>query len=47
MAQSIMELEARCKAVALADALCAAWPALRANLLLLREEVRVIIEKAA
>ena len=46
MAQSIVQLEGLCKAAALPDAR-AAWPALRAQMLVLREEVRVIIEKAA
>ena len=46
MARSIQQLEALCKTAALVEAR-AAWPALRAQMLLLREEVRVIIEKAA
>ena len=46
MAQSIVQLEGLCKAAALSDAR-AAWPALRGQMLVLREEVRVIIEKAA
>jgi HPt (histidine-containing phosphotransfer) domain-containing protein len=46
MAHSIQQLEALCKSAALPEAR-AAWPALRAQMLLLREEVRVIIEKAA
>ena len=46
MARSIQQLEALCKSAALPEAR-AAWPALRAQMLLLREEVRVIIEKAA
>jgi len=46
MARSIQQLEALCKTAALAEAR-AVWPALRAQMLLLREEVRVIIEKAA
>ena len=46
MAQSIVQLEALCKTDALVDAR-AAWPALRAQMLRLGEEVRVIIEKAA
>ena len=46
MARSIQQLEALCKTAALVEAR-AAWPALRAHMLLLREEVRVIIEKAA
>ena len=46
MAQSIAQLEALCKTAAVAEAR-AAWPALRAQMLRLGEEVRVIIEKAA
>ncbi len=46
MAQSIVQIEMFCKAAAVLDAR-AAWPALRALMLVLREEVRVIIEKAA
>ncbi len=46
MAQSIVQIEMFCKAAAVLDAR-AAWPALRAQMLVLREEVRVIIEKAA
>ena len=46
MAQSIVQLEALCKTAALAEARTA-WPALRAQMLRLGEEVRVIIEKAA
>ena len=46
MARSIQQLEAFCKTAALGEARTA-WPALRAQMLLLREEVRVIIEKAA
>ena len=46
MAQTIVQLEVLCKASALREAR-AAWPALRAQMLVLREEVRVIIEKAA
>ena len=46
MAQRIIDLEAVCKTGAL-DAARLAWPVLRANMLELREEVRVIIEKAA
>jgi len=45
LAQQIVELEALSKA-GVVQAACAQWPPLRANLLLLREEVRVIIEKA-
>jgi len=46
MAHSIQQLEALCKSAALVEAR-AAWPALRADMLRLSEEVRVIIEKAA
>jgi len=46
MAQSIVQLEALCKTAAVVEAR-AAWPALRAQMLRLGEEVRVIIEKAA
>ena len=46
MAQRIIDLEAVCKTGAL-DAARLAWPVLRANMLDLREEVRVIIEKPA
>ena len=46
MAQRIIDLEAVCKAGA-GDAARAAWPVLRADMLDLHEEVRVIIEKAA
>jgi len=46
MAQSIVQLEGLCKAAALSEAR-AAWPALHAQMLVLRQEVRVIIEKAA
>ena len=46
MAQSVVQLEALCKSAFMVEAL-SAWPALRANMLLLREEVRVIIEKGA
>jgi hypothetical protein len=46
MAQRIIDLEAVCKAGA-GDAARAAWPLLRADMLDLHEEVRVIIEKAA
>jgi len=45
LAAQTVALEAQCKA-GVGDAACAHWPGLRANLLLLREEVRVIIEKA-
>lgn len=44
LARQIVALEVLGKSGA-ALAACADWPALRANLLLLREEVRVIIEK--
>jgi len=46
MAQLIRQVEALCKTSALAEAR-SAWPALRAQMLRLGEEVRVIIEKAA
>ena len=46
MAQLIWQVEALCKTAALAEAR-SAWPALRAQMLRLGEEVRVIIEKAA
>ena len=46
MAQLIRQVEALCKTAALAEAR-SAWPALRAQMLRLGEEVRVIIEKAA
>ena len=46
MAQLIRQVEALCKTAALAEAR-SAWPALRAQMLRLAEEVRVIIEKAA
>ena len=46
LAAQIVALELLSKSGA-GHAACADWPALRANLLLLREEVRVIIEKAA
>ena len=45
LTRQIVALETQSKAGAAAAA-CAEWPGLRANLLLLREEVRVIIEKA-
>ena len=46
MAQLIRQVEALCKTAALAEAR-SAWPALRAQMLRLGEEVRVIIEKPA
>ena len=46
MAQSIVQLEALCKAHALVEAR-ATWPFVQADMLRLGEEVRVIIEKAA
>jgi hypothetical protein len=46
MAHAIQQLEALCKTAALVEAR-AAWPALRAQMLRLGEEVRVIIENAA
>ena len=46
MAQDIRQVEALCKTSALAEAR-SAWPALRAQMRRLGEEVRVIIEKAA
>ena len=45
LARQIVELEVLSKAGEV-QAACTQWPALRAHLLLLREEVRVIIEKA-